>query len=234
VILCDLDGVLAVGPDGDAAPSRPIYRTFVRVPEALDQVRETGTPLHLVTARVGKEAGQILAAIGLDGHFDQVVAAEQLFWPTVRQALKRRTVPSSLSKTTYRHHVRITTGSRVVMIENHRGHLEEMLDSDSIDFGVLVPPVRFSEGKVVAWFDLDAAIALAHSLVFPPGGAGARTPARIFEIPRLSPHESRGSYPTIDSLYTGQTLDAKRGNVVSAVRAARGVLRRLRPKRSRG
>lgn len=253
MILCDMDGVLATGPGRDTMPGEPIYRTFARAPEELERIGAAGIPLHVVTAKVESEAAQVLEAIGLDAHIASVIGANRLFWPTVWAAVRRRRLPSSLVKSVYRTVLPARQGGWVVMLEDRRENLREMLAAGAIDFGILVPPISVSEGRVVQWFDLDLALRLARELA--TGGPGAldlsglgvslrrwngdateeidaedgramREGERyLIRLPSLSFAASSG--PTLERLDTGRVLTPGRANVVTTVRAGRRAVRRI-------
>jgi hypothetical protein len=256
MILCDIDGVLATGPTGDTAVGEPIYRTWPHVPEELQRIRDAGIPFHVVTARVGAEAAQVLRAIGLDGYPDSVTSADSLFWPSVWAALRRGRIPEALSKGAYRP-IRAEPGSGpVVMIENHQPHLIDMLAAGIIDFGVLVPPITIKADQVSRWFDLELALRLARKLVtnddpsseLRTSGIGVfawteddleeldarhlpltlQPGKHLFRLPGFSSTAGSPSAPTLGSLDTGQILDPGGGSLVTAVRQGRRLVRRMR------
>jgi hypothetical protein len=244
VILCDMDGVLAMGPRGDTAPREFIYRTFVEYPTALRRIREAGIPVHLVTAKVEAEARQVLRAIELEGDFTSIIGADQLFWPTLRSALRRRRLPAAIAKSTFRSVLEVPPGRPVVMIEDNRGNLLEMLGEGAIDFGILVPPLRMEGERLARGFDLELAFSVARRLSDP-----RLDPATLAEddIPLLRSH---GGYllhlpelrdvggapplPDLKALTTGVVLQASGADVVSAIRAGRRLVRNLLVRGRRG
>lgn len=255
MILCDMDGVLATGRGMDTAHGHPIYRTFIELPEQLGRIREAGIALHIVTAKVEAEAVQVLEAIGLEPYITSVVGANRLFWPTVWAALRKGHLPGSLTKSVYPSVLPAREGRRVVMIEDRRDHLCDMLAAGVIDFGILVPPISVSGDRVASWFDLDLALGMARELETGahelarwvcPGvsayswrGGEARElepseyPAAVegggcfFSIPALPHADPRSQGPTLDALDTGKVLRPGRTNLVTTVRAGRRVVRRL-------
>lgn len=166
MILCDIDGVLAIGPNGrDTEPGQAIYPTFRTRPSELDSIRLAGIPFCIVTAKVEVEAQQILSAIDLLDHVDAVVGADKLFWPTLALDLSAGRIPSVIRKSVSRRFLPRSHGLPVVMIEDRRANLEEMLLSRSIDFGILIPPPREKRQPPCGWFDLEAALRLARTAV---------------------------------------------------------------------
>ena len=252
MILCDLDGVLAVGPRRDTERGAPIYRTFKEPPEELLAIQDAGIPLHIVTAKVEAEAKQVLDAIGLSAGWDSVIGADRLFWPTVRAALRERRVPSALLKSTFRKAIP-TQGERpIVMIEDQADNLREMLSASAIDFGILVPRFSISENRIEAGFDLNRALELARRLSEGRGFLDALETLRSSaadqerekgitgsdrELERFpDPHGSVFQIPawdralpslSLDAFDTGHALTAHRGNIVTMVRYARRISRRL-------
>lgn len=206
MILCDIDGVLAFGPDGgDTKPGQLIYPTFRKRPAELETIRAAGIPLYIVTAKVEAEARQILAAIDLLQEVDGVVGADRLFWSTLALELSERRFPSVIRKSVSRKILPGAPGSAVVMIEDRRSNLEEMLDSGSIDLGILVPPRRVAAQVGYECFDLELALRLARMRIEgtlnlediksegvevrdPGGNRGGRVragPPQLLEIPRF-------------------------------------------------
>jgi phosphoglycolate phosphatase-like HAD superfamily hydrolase len=94
MIACDLDNVLATNRGMDTSHGEPIHRTFRSLPPQLGVIREAGLPFHVVTAKVSRQAWQILRAVGLADQVTSVVGAEVLFWPTIWSALRRGRLPS--------------------------------------------------------------------------------------------------------------------------------------------
>lgn len=247
MILCDIDGVLAIGPDGrDTKPGQAIYPTFRTRPSEVDTIRVAGIPFCIVTAKVEVEAQQILSAINLLDHVDVVVGADRLFWPTLALDLSARRIPSVIRKSVSRRFLPRSYGSPVVMIEDRRANLEEMLLSRSIDFGILVPPPERTGQPPCEWFDLEAALRLARAAVqgrlelsrlemegvkvvtrLESGGAevGDRNRPLLLELP-----SSRSSFRLDESapIASVGTLKGSRREVVSWARTL------LRWSRSRG
>lgn len=254
MILCDMDGVLARGGTGDTVPGGSIYRTFQEVPEELERIRAAGIPVHLVTAKEEAEASQVLHAVGVSQYIESIVSANQMFWPTVRRAITRGRVPRNLAKSTARRLLRGPPDGVVVMLEDRGEHLWAMLADGAIHFGILLPPIVVSGGRIVEWYDLDLALRVARRLVQEDLDmrelAGIGADVRILrdgalhsvhlethpgplvgerylvQMPTLSGAEIDGSGPTLDSLDTGRVLEAGRGTVVSWVRSALRILRR--------
>lgn len=254
MILSDLDGVLAMGPGRDTSPGDMIYRTFSEVPRGLLQARNQGVPLHLVTAKVEGEARQVLAAVGLETHFASVIGADRLFWTTLRRALHTLRMPSAVFKSGYRSFIKAPGYQPIVMIEDNRNNLLEMLASGAIDYGILLPPIRIEEGLVVRGFDLGLALDLASHLATGNQTLEAfsevevsrlREPRRgetqsqesvsscahsepgryIFHLPPLIHQGSTKPPIPLESLSTGVRLVADHRSVISAVRGARRLAR---------
>src|SRR4051812_23284378 len=169
MILCDLDMVLATSNGSDTRAGQPIHRTFREVPAELDLIKRDGIPFHVVTAKVEQEARLVIQAIGLDDHVTSVIGANRLLWPSVWLALKKGRMPTSISKAFWRKAIRADKSESeppcVVMIEDRRSNLLEMLRHGSIHVGILVPPIRLAGESVVEWFDLGFALGLARALV---------------------------------------------------------------------
>jgi len=236
VILCDMDGVLAMGPGGDTAPREPIYRTFVEYPPALRLIREAGIPMHLVTAKVAAQARQVLQAIELEEHFTSIIGADQLFWPTLRSALRQRRLPVAIAKSTFRSVLEVPPGRPVVMIEDNRGNLLEMLGEGAIDFGILVPPLRTERERLTQGFDLELAFSVARRLCDPQLDLGTladdipllhRDGGYLCHLPALEDIDGASPLPDLDSLTTGIVLNAGGPELVSAIRAGRRMVRNL-------
>lgn len=250
MILCDMDGVLALGPEGDTGWHQPIFRAFSESPEELDKIHARGIPLHLVTAKVEGEALQVLQAIGLDGHFSSVIGADRLFWPAIRGGLRRRRVPESLAKSAFLSILPRPVDRYVVMIDDRSHNLVEMMEAGSIDFGILVPPIICSTGHIESWFDLNLAFRLARELTtgrldlsslrakgvttFEPAprtlGTGSARTRRDFEgvvlsLPSVSLHRSGAVPIPLESLDTGACLLPCRWNVVTVARTIRSLIR---------
>jgi len=237
VILCDMDGVLAMGPRGDTAPRETIYRTFVEYPTALRHIREAGIPVHLVTAKVAAEARQVLRAIELEGDFTSIIGADQLFWPTLRSALRQGRLPVAIAKSTFRAVLEVPPGRPVVMIEDNHGNLLEMLGAGAIDFGILVPPLRMERERLTRGFDLELAFGVARRLAqsqsAPDSLADLGIPllrlksGYLVHLPELEDVGGASALPDLASLTTGVVLQARGADLVSAVRAARRMARKL-------
>lgn len=256
MILCDMDGVLATGEGGDTAFGRRIYRTFREIPQALRIIADDPTPFHVVTAKTEAEAEQVVEAIGVETYVDSVVGADRLFWPTVWTALKQGRLPDSLSKASCLRNLSNREGSTVVMIEDHRAHLVDMLMSGTIDHGVLVPRIAASGDRLATWFDLDLALTLGWELAtgrgYPAGwiSRGVRilgwkeelkelVPCRempaddgddrfVLELPEVVFPGGTSAGPQLESLDTGRLLQPGKPNVVTGVRAARRILKRFK------
>lgn len=258
MILCDMDGVLARGPIRDTAPGHPIYRTFVERPVELERIRTAEIPIHLVTAKEEAEASQVLRAVGVAEYFHSIVSANQMFWPTVRSALMKGRLPGTIAKSTARRLVPSPRSGVVAMVEDRREHLQAMLEDRAVTFGILVPPIVVSDGRVTNWFDLDLTLRVARGLVQGTLGAadladlGARV-ARfrtgsleavdleleagplvghgyLVEVPPLGSSDASHDAPSLESLDTGHTLRAGPRTTVSMVREGLRILRR-RPAR---
>jgi hypothetical protein len=236
MILCDIDGVLAMGPAGDTAVGEPIYRTFPQTLLELQRVRDAGVEFHVVTARVQAEAVQVLEAIGIDRYVDSIISADRLFWPTVWNALRRGKLPHSLSKSGCSPLLPKAGGRPVVMIENHYPHLQDMLSAGVIDYGFLVPPIQLRDGMVAQWFDLERVLRLARELV--TGAATAElgdlgmlaeqigTGRYLFRLPPANPAAANSR--DLQSLHTGCVLRRGSPNLVAVVRASRRFVRSVR------
>jgi len=254
VILCDMDGVLATGEAGDTATGRPIYRTFREIPPELARIRDAGVPMHVVTAKVEPQARQVLHAVGLESCFDSVVGADRLFWPTVWDSFKRGRVPRAVSKKACRKLLPDPRGRAVVMIEDHPGHLQELLSAGLIDLGILVPKILVVGGEARTWFDLDLALRIARALTtgkpseinleltgvsihrWVEGVAEEIDDLEndlmeeghrfLMRLPTLRPPEVNDRADGVSPLHTGQVLKSTGFGVVGAVRATRRALRR--------
>ncbi len=255
MILCDMDGVLATGPGMDTARGEPIYRTFTERPEELGRIRAAGISLHIVTAKVEAEATQVLQAIELDEYITSVISADRLFWPSVWAALRRKRLPNRLSKIACGTMLPEHETGRVVMLEDRREHLCDMLAAEAIDFGVLVPPIVIGEGRIVEWFDLNLALRVAKDLSL--GDVNAEELSRLgisidvwedgwsrrldwtklsgtvdgrgylLRLPRLTFANCPSPGPSLKSLDTGHVLTSGGLSVVGAVRAGRRVVRQI-------
>lgn len=255
MILCDMDGVLATGPGGDTAHDEPIYRTFTEPPDELDLIRACGIPFHVVTAKVEAEAAQVLEAIGLRDRIASVIGANRLFWPTLWAAIRKGRLPRSLAKSVYRTVLPARGDRPVVMLEDRRENLCEMLAAGAIDYGILVPPISTSEGRIVEWFDVNLALRVARELA--RGSADAAGLSRLdlsirpwrngeterreregvamilegerylLRLPALSFADMPAPGPTLESLDTGWVLTRGRRDLVTTVRAGRRVVRRI-------
>lgn len=254
MILCDMDGVLATGSGRDTAPGEPIYRTFTEPPGELELIRAAGIPFHIVTAKVEAEAVQVLEAIGLDPHIESIVGANQLFWPSVWGAVTRGRFPRTLVKSAYRTVLPAQQGQRIVMLEDRRDNLREMLAADAIDCGILVPSIRIARGHLVEWFDVNLALGLARQLAvggMDPAGlstldvsirrwydgdfqeldsremSGIREGERyLLRVPGLSFRSLASRGPSLESLDTGRILMPGRRDLVTSVRLGRRLIRR--------
>lgn len=254
MILCDMDGVLATGRGMDTARGEPIYRTFTEPPAELERIRADDIPFHVVTAKVEAEATQVLRAVGLDGHIASVIGADRLFWPTVWTAVRRRRLPSSLTKSVYRRVLPTRQDQRVVMIEDRHEHLSDMLAANVIDFGILVPPISITDDRITEWFDLNLALWVARKLVtgrvvaaelsrrsismyrWQGGGpkeldladlpVGFGGGGYLLHLPNLS-FDPPSAGPTLETLNTGRILKPGRPNVVTTVRAGRRAFRQI-------
>lgn len=163
MILCDIDGVLAFGPYGDdTQPGQPIYSTFVSPLREIDAIRKAGIPFFIVTAKVEAEARQILSALGIGPSVDGIVGADRMFWPTLVAELSAGRLPRGVRKSVSRTILPDPSGAPVVMIEDRRANLEEMLSRRSIDLGILVPPPGPDRKNLSVWFDLGLALRLAQ------------------------------------------------------------------------
>lgn len=255
MILCDLDGVVAVGPEGDTKPGAPIYRTFAKVPSELETIGAAEIPLHLVTAKVEPEARQVLEAIGLDHQITSVLGANRLFWPSIWVEIRRRgRLPRSIRKSVCRRVLRDRDRGSVVMLEDRLENLEEMLAADAIDHGILIPPLRLGGDRVLAWFELDLALRIARELATGKLEApevsrlgisvyrwrsdrlepvqepltSVQGPSRyVLRLPSRSYGDDPTAAPTLEALDTGRVLAPGRPTVVGAVRAGRRALRFL-------
>ena len=253
MILCDMDGVLATGEAGDTATGGPIYRTFHEIPPELATIRDSGVSMHVVTAKVESQARQVLHAIGLASHFDSVVGADRLFWPTVWESVKRRRIPRAVSKQACRRLLPDPRGDAVVMIEDHPGHLHDLLSAGLIDFGILVPKISVVGGKPRTWFDLDLVFRIARSLSThrpsevdleraditlhrweedgPESIDGwknilmADDHRFLIRLSPLEPPDEDGRPAGADSLHTGEALKSAGVGVVGGVRLARRTFR---------
>lgn len=260
MILCDLDMVLATSNGSDTVPGQPIQRTFQTHPYELDLIKSEGIPFHIVTAKVEQEARCVLHAIGLDGYVTSVIGANSLLWPTLWHAFKKRQIPKSISKAFWKNTVRwgdISRKSRrVVMIEDRRSNLLDMLEYGSIDVGILVPQMRLEGESVVEWFDLNLALKLARDITLGTEGtellsasplrvyqwpglgpivahsggllAGQKTDRHLIELPTLSPMPCQKHNLKLQSFATGKNLVASKGNMVSLLRASKRISDRLR------
>lgn len=254
MIACDLDNVLATNRGMDTSHGEPIHRTFRSLPPQLRVIRDAGLPFHVVTAKVSRQAWQILRAVGLADQVTSVVGAEVLFWPTIWSALRRGRLPGTISKAAFTRFVP-TSGARAVMIEDRIANLEVLFRAGTLDTAILVPPLRIVEERVVEWFDLDSVLRLAADLarsvadvreierrgysilrwtptaVLPVGGADAadaigRAPL-IFEAPRLRAGGSERAGVDLRELDTGERLTATSADAISAVRETLRLLRGL-------
>ena len=235
MILCDMDGVLAMGPRGDTTPREPIYRTFVEYPAELRRIRESGIPLHLITAKVEAEARQVLRALGLEGDFASIIGADRLFWPTVRSSLRSGRFPRAIRKSAFRSILEVPSGRPVVMIEDNRGNLLEMLAAGAIDYGILVPPFHMEGERVIRGFNLELAFRVARQLVQleldSDSLANHGTPllrwrsGYLLQLVELEDPSETSPLPALDSLTTGIVLQASGAELVSAVRAGRRLVR---------
>lgn len=254
MILCDMDGVLARGPIRDTAPGHRIYRTFVEVPGELERIHAAGIPIHLVTAKEDAEAAQVLRAVGVAEYFHSVVSANQMFWPTVRSALTKGRVPGTIAKSTARRLVPAPRDGVVAMVEDRREHLQAMLEDRAISFGILVPPIVVSDGRITKWFDLDLALRVARGLVQRDWraadlanvgaevvrfGAGLLEPVDLgvesgplvgerylIEVPSMDSSTGPHDALALELFDTGHTLRAGPRTTVSMVREGLRILRR--------
>jgi hypothetical protein len=257
MILCDLDMVLATSNGGDTRAGQPIHRTFKDCPVELDLIKEEGIPFHVVTAKVEEEALRVIRAIGLDKYVTSVIGANGLLWPTIWLALKKRRIPSSISKAFWRKAIRGAESGKkaqcVVMIEDRRSNLLEMLEHGSIDVGILVPPIRLAGDSVVEWFDLGLALSLARVLVLRLDGSQlfASCPLRVYqlrgeqlhptdsvnllagpeprryliELPAMSSNSCQEQRLLLRSLETGCDLVASRTDITSLLRVCKRICR---------
>lgn len=261
MILCDLDMVLATSGGDDTFAGRPIYRTFAARPHEFDQILEAGIPFFVVTAKVEKEARQVISAIGLDRYVTSVIAADHLFWPTLRESVAKLRVPKSISKAFWRSALErsnweLCTSRRVVMIEDRKANLFDMLAYRTIDVGILVPPTRVQGDVIRQWFDLRLVLRLALNLAlgisdvpesdkrsvkvsqFSGSGLSVVDAERFFferatgrhliEVPASLSSLQQAERLTLHSWATGHTLKASRGDVVSLLRACRRIGRKFR------
>jgi hypothetical protein len=257
-----MDGVLAVGPHRDTEWHQPIFRTFSEVPEEFGHIREAGVSLHLVTAKVEVEAAQVLRAIGLHDHFDSIIGADRLFWPSLWSAARKGRLPGSLAKSACRRILAANEGRPVVMIEDQAHNLIEMLAAGAIDFGILVPPFTRSGNRVDEWFDLNLALRLARELTteavdlrgltgsgitasyprqLPDGSvelqdmtASAGGAGFFLHLPVRKPFDDIQS-PFLALINTGQDLIPSRRNAISIARSGNRFIRRMiRPAIQRG
>lgn len=261
MILCDLDMVLATSNGCDTLVGQPIHRTFQDRPGELDLIKRDGIPFHIVTAKVEQEARTVLHAIGLEGYVTSVIGANSLLWPTLRCAVKERRMPTSISKAFWRTAIRDIEVpekiQRVVMIEDRRSNLLDMLKYGSIDVGILVPQMRLAGESVVEWFDLNLVLRLARNLALGVdcGGllsayplrvyqwresgleaadaesllAGRETYRHLIELAALSPMSDQEQAFKLQSFETGQILVASKFNMASLLRACKKIGNRLRP-----
>jgi len=239
MILCDIDGVLAFGPTGDTAVDLPIYRSFVQVPPEFGRIVRDGIALHVVTAKVADEAAQVLHAVGARSLFSRVIGAEDLLFPTLRRAVWNRELPRALYKSTFRSRLRVGPSERVVMLEDNRWNLEEMLARGAIDFGLLVPPIVVRQALVQRWFDLDYALGVARELAnglqsnTSLAAAGINVESRerdprsgsalgwLVHIPDALPRGTSEQSLPLEMLDTGSRLVSKSRNIVSMLRNAK-------------
>jgi hypothetical protein len=234
MILCDIDNVLATNCGRDTAIGEPIYRTFVQMPTAFHDIRRACVPIHVVTAKAEREARQILAAIGLSAWVDSVIGANKLLWATLLDGVARGRAPTKVSKAFYRRFLSDIGAGPVVMIEDREGHLEDMLSHESIDGGVLVPPILFDGNHVAQWFDLNAALLAALAMVLGTRSVRARSAGmfvadqRIIRLPPERPGLGGVPAVTADQLATGELLRKARLSPISVLRQVRkSVLHRL-------
>lgn len=260
MILCDLDMVLATSYGSDTVPGQPIHKTFREHPEQLDAIKDDGIPFYIVTAKVEREARRVLRAIGFEGYVTSVIGADRLLWPTLWRAMKQRRIPTFISKALWRSAIRGAEASRkadcVVMIEDRRSNLLDMLEYGSIDVGILVPQIRVEGDSVVEWFDLDVALRLARKIVLQidAGELLSTGPVRIYqwsesglescnisalcagrgryryliEMPALSSILRDQSPLALGLLETGHTLEGDILSMTSLLRACKRLGRRLR------
>lgn len=254
MILCDLDMVLATAGGKDTTPGEPIHRLFTEPPSQLQRIRQREIPFHIVTAKLKREAWEVLKAIGLAPHVDSVIGAEALFWPSIWTAFREGRRPNSISKVWYTRAIqnkeRHSKPRRVVMIDDRRHHLTEMLASGCIDAGILVPPLRCEGDEIVEWFDLDLTLRIASRLVTRESPAElARLGCAVFRWSRgqlTEVHSPAGEHghaadrylvvvPTVKpspavklhALDTGHVLQGRCTSVVAIVRATRALCRRM-------
>jgi len=254
MILCDLDNVLATSGGLDIGHGQPIHRTFLTPPPELEQIRLAGIPFHVLTKKPESEAWQVLRAIGLDRYVTSVVGATALFWPSVWHALSHRTLPTSISKTFFARTLSPSPEASVVMIEDRRENLHDMFDAGIIDIGILVPPIRVSDERVVEWFNLNIVLKIAKDLTKPaaheldlsgngltvyrwrrgmperiPTGTVGRLirPGQYLVEVQTVPVADVASPLTLMRLATGQRLTAGRFGAIRALRIGRSMLQQL-------
>lgn len=260
MILCDLDMVLATSSGSDTLAGQTIHRTFVERPAEFDLILGDAIPFHVVTAKVANEARQVIRAIGLERYVSSVIGADHLFWPTLRGAIWKWQLPRSISKAFWRSALGPTgstlcTTRRVVMIEDRKSNLLEMLECKSIDIGILVPRIQVEGEVITEWFDLPLALRLARILALGSGdisdvdrravqvsrvrGRGIKSvdadqffsaPAvggHLIELPAAQRSLQQAQCLTLQFLETGYVLNPSRGDVVSLLRASKRLGRRL-------
>ena len=224
IVLVDIDGVLAIGPDGaDCTASQEIHRTSHGT---LIPAPASDTHVVLLTHRQKNEAEQIVAALGLGGVVNGLICADDMLGQWFRHIMRGRLMPG-LTKdlcAPILHRRFGWSGPEVTaFIDDRQFNLERLHVAGVARHCILVPRPQV-DGALVRSVAVARAIRLAYGLL---DGAEAAAHDAIVRL------EWEAEPSRLDHLATGVKLRV-RATPAAILRAWLRAARRWTARLSRG